>query len=328
MQVEEGQDVKKMGSVFSTSSDSEQPISELRARRPGQKEQQPLDRISKSISTGQIKQETEDETQSLNLMEQVLLLGLKDKEGYTSFWNDDISTGLRGAMLVELALRKRIRLEACGLRRRPLLTRRLICIDSTPLGDAILDEALRNINTCPKSHSVPTWISLLSGDTWNPFNYNLRITTVRELDKGICGTSKQNFLVFDMTTHPIVANNDEKSKLVENLQASVLSRWNPTIRKIGVRSLALIFLAHSSDVLDNAFNTLSSQDFDLAGKRVRQLLTVDPEQQINALYDGNLGINNSLGEEDNKNDDREKNNVQPPVSSLEVLWAVVAALNK
>ena len=29
----------------------------------------------------------------LTLMEEVLLLGLKDKEGYTSFWNDCISSG-------------------------------------------------------------------------------------------------------------------------------------------------------------------------------------------------------------------------------------------
>ena len=34
----------------------------------------------------------------LTLMEEVLLLGLKDKEGYTSFWNDCISSGLRGTI--------------------------------------------------------------------------------------------------------------------------------------------------------------------------------------------------------------------------------------
>ena len=43
-------------------------------------------------------------------MEEVLLLGLKDKEGYTSFWNDCISSGLRGCILIELALRGRIEL--------------------------------------------------------------------------------------------------------------------------------------------------------------------------------------------------------------------------
>ncbi|XP_049717767.1 Golgi phosphoprotein 3 isoform X2 [Elephas maximus indicus] len=60
----------------------------------------------------------------LTLMEEVLLLGLKDREGYTSFWNDCISSGLRGCMLIELALRGRLQLEACGMRRKSLLTRK------------------------------------------------------------------------------------------------------------------------------------------------------------------------------------------------------------
>lgn len=57
----------------------------------------------------------------LTLMEEVILLGLKDREGYTSFWNDCISAGLRGCMLVELALRGRIILEKQVMRRRSLL---------------------------------------------------------------------------------------------------------------------------------------------------------------------------------------------------------------
>ena len=58
----------------------------------------------------------------LTLMEEVILLGLKDREGYTSFWNDCISAGLRGCMLVELALRGRIQLEKQVMRRRSLQT--------------------------------------------------------------------------------------------------------------------------------------------------------------------------------------------------------------
>eukprot|EP01050_Picozoa_sp_SAG11_P016398 SAG11_NODE_2234_length_3654_cov_7.757806_3_plen_117_part_00 len=44
----------------------------------------------------------------LTMMEEVLLLGLKDA-GYTSFWNDSISYGLRGCIIAELALRGKIR---------------------------------------------------------------------------------------------------------------------------------------------------------------------------------------------------------------------------
>ncbi len=58
-------------------------------------------------------------------MEEVLLLGLKDREGYTSFWNDCISSGLRGCMLIELGLRGRIDLENTGMRKRALAGRKV-----------------------------------------------------------------------------------------------------------------------------------------------------------------------------------------------------------
>ncbi|XP_063280194.1 uncharacterized protein LOC134564864 isoform X5 [Prinia subflava] len=51
--------------------------------------------------------------------------GLLFPQGYTSFWNDCISSGLRGCMLIELALRGRLQLETCGMRRKSLLTRKL-----------------------------------------------------------------------------------------------------------------------------------------------------------------------------------------------------------
>lgn len=65
----------------------------------------------------------EQKDMRLTLMEEVLLLGLKDREGYTSFWNDCISSGLRGCILVELALRGRIQLERQQARKRSLLLR-------------------------------------------------------------------------------------------------------------------------------------------------------------------------------------------------------------
>ena len=48
------------------------------------------------------------------------------------------------------------------------------------------------------------------------------------------------------------------------------------------RVLALIYLAHASDVLENAFAPLSDEDYDVAMKRVRYLLgktlfIVDPD---------------------------------------------------
>lgn len=132
----------------------------------------------------------------LTLMEEILLLGLKDREvrathvcvlitqlatlyiysnasppiffyvfikGYTSFWNDCISSGLRGCMIVELALRGRVELEKQGMRRKGLLSRKLLCKNPTNTGDVLLDEALKHIKETSPPDNVQNWIELLSG---------------------------------------------------------------------------------------------------------------------------------------------------------------------
>ena len=106
------------------------------------------------------------------------------------------------------------------------------------------------------------------------------------VEKGVLTTEKQNFLLFDMTTHPLT-NSSQKSKLIKKVQDSVLSKWANDVQRIEKvsffyyfmvltiivqRVLALIYLAHASDVLENAFAPLSDEDYDVAMKRVRYLL--------------------------------------------------------
>ncbi|KAK6494833.1 Golgi phosphoprotein 3 [Huso huso] len=218
----------------------------------------------------------------LTLMEEVLLLGLKDREGYTSFWNDCISSGLRGCMLIELALRGRLQLEACGMRRKSLLARKVICKSDAPAGDVLLDEALKHIKETQPPETVQSWIELLSGETWNPLKLHYQLRNVRErlaknlVEKGVLTTEKQNFLLFDMTTHPLT-NNNIKQRLIKRVQEAVLEKWVNDPHRMDKRLLALIFLAHSSDVLENAFAPLLDDQYDLAMKRVRLLLDLDPE---------------------------------------------------
>ncbi|TRZ02280.1 hypothetical protein DNTS_003176 [Danionella cerebrum] len=239
----------------------------------------------------------------LTLMEEVLLLGLKDREGYTSFWNDCISSGLRGCMLIELALRGRLQLEACGMRRKSLLARKVICKSDAPTGDVLLDEALKHIKDTQPPETVQSWIELLSGETWNPLKLHYQLRNVRErlaknlVEKGVLTTEKQNFLLFDMTTHPLT-NNNIKQRLIKKVQEAVLDKWVNDPQRMDKRILALIFLAHSSDVIENAFAPLLDDQYDLAMKRVRQLLDLEPE-----------------GESMKSN-------------TNELLWAVVAAFTK
>ncbi|KAJ8263064.1 hypothetical protein COCON_G00155210 [Conger conger] len=239
----------------------------------------------------------------LTLMEEVLLLGLKDREGYTSFWNDCISSGLRGCMLIELALRGRLQLEACGVRRKSLLARKVICKSDAPTGDVLLDEALKHIKETQPPETVQSWIELLSGETWNPLKLHYQLRNVRErlaknlVEKGVLTTEKQNFLLFDMTTHPLT-NNNIKQRLIKKVQEGVLEKWVNDPQRMDRRLLALIFLAHSSDVLENAFAPLLDEQYDLAMKRVRLLLDLEPEGE-------------SL-----------------KANANELLWAVIAAFTK
>lgn len=84
-------------------------------------------------------------------------------QGYTSFWNDCISSGLRGCMMVELGLRGRVELEKTGMRRRGLLSRKVVCKNPSPTGDVLLDEALKHIKETNPPDTVQSWIELLSG---------------------------------------------------------------------------------------------------------------------------------------------------------------------
>ncbi|XP_034836422.1 Golgi phosphoprotein 3 homolog sauron [Maniola hyperantus] len=220
----------------------------------------------------------------LTLMEEVLLLGLKDKEGYTSFWNDCISSGLRGCILIELGLRGRVELERAGMRRKGLLSRKVIVKSDTPTGDVLLDEALKHMKDTDPPETVQSWIEYLSGETWNPMKLKYQLKNVRErlaknlVEKGVLTTEKQNFLLFDMTTHPLT-DNVVKCRLVKKLQEAALRRSIVDVAHADKRSLALLMMAHSADVLENAFAPLSDEDYELGTRRVRALLDLDFEAE-------------------------------------------------
>lgn len=228
--------------------------------------------------------EDSSKQERLTLMEEVLLLGIKDREGYTSFWNDCISSGLRGCMLIELGLRQKIGLESTGMRRRALSSRKVVVLPKgeRQTGDVLLDEALKHIRATQPGETVQDWVELLSGETWNPMKLKFQLRNVRErlaknlVEKGVLTTEKQSFLLFDMTTHP-VANGSIKDRVVKKVQDSVLSKWQNDVNRMEKRTLALLYMAHASDVLENAFAPLSDDDYELAMRRVRELLDVEPE---------------------------------------------------
>jgi len=205
--------------------------------------------------------------------------------------------------MIELGLRGRVELESTGMRRKSLLNRKVVFKNDAPTGDVILDEASKLIKDTDPAETIPTWVELLSGETWNPLKLRYQLRNVRErlaknlVEKGVLTTEKQNFLLFDMTTHPV---NDTtiKQRVVKKVQESVLTKWANDPQRMDKRTLAVLYLAHASDVLENAFAPLNDDDYDLATKRVRELLDLDPELEA---------------QKDNAN---------------EVMWAVIASFIK
>ena len=89
-------------------------------------------------------------------------------------------------MMVELGLRGRIELEKTGMRRRGLLSRKVICKNPSPTGDVLLDEALKHIKETNPPDTVQSWVELLSGE--NVF------ATCTDYMYVVCSQSLQNLV--------------------------------------------------------------------------------------------------------------------------------------
>ncbi|KAF9000811.1 GPP34-domain-containing protein [Cyathus striatus] len=225
----------------------------------------------------------------LTILEEVLLLGIKDKQGYLSFWNDNISYALRGCILIELALRRRIALIKDPNRRRLPISERLVeVIDDRQTGETILDESLKLMRAQQDTEklSVNTWIDLLSGETWNVMKIGYQLKQVRErlakglVDKGILRTEKRNFLLFDMATHPVADVRTKESivnRVVTLLTSTTSAIPETALDKEGVqcrvlRAVCLVCAAYTASVLDNAFGRLGFEEREAAFGRCDEIL--------------------------------------------------------
>ncbi|CAM1503774.1 Fc.00g013650.m01.CDS01 [Cosmosporella sp. VM-42] len=258
----------------------------------------------------------------LTMMEEVLLLGLKDKQGYLSFWNDNISYALRGCIVLELAFRGRISMEKDASRRRfPLADRNIEVIDDTLTGEVLLDEALKMMKQSEKM-SVSTWIDLMSGETWNLMKIGYQLKQVRErlakglVDKGILRTEKRNFLLFDMATHPVADGGakEEIRRRVRNVltQRTVVlngSQFLPENLEFRyLRTVSMVCAAYAANVLENALSTLGHEARERAFAQTDELLADYSQWPFGKKATGNgIGANlpQVIAEEISKNKDKE-----------------------
>lgn len=270
----------------------------------------------------------------LTLMEEVLLLGLKDSEGYLSFWNDNISYALRGCIIMELAFRGKIGMVADpGRRRLPLCDRYLQVIDDKNTGEALLDETVK-IMKASEPLSVGTWIDYLSGETWNLTKISYQLKQVRErlakglVDKGILRTEKRNFFLFDMATHPVAdaTPKDELRRRVITMLTARTVGLSPTpwfgeeISFRYLRSVALISGAYAATVLENVLTNLSYDARDQAFSRADELVSAYSEWPFGTANSTGVGTNLSTEISQEIGDDKEL--------QVEIIAAVLSVYSK
>lgn len=222
----------------------------------------------------------------LTLMEEVLLLGLRDKEGYLSFWNDNISYALRGCIIIELALRGKIRIIDDSARKRFDVSERLIeVVDASKTGEVLLDETLQ-LMKYDEPLTIANWIDLLSGETWNLLKINYQLKQVRErlakglVDKGVLRTEMKNFFLFDMATHPVTDTSCKEalkrrvlSVLVSrNMELSYNEYFPDTTSFKVIRTIALICGSYRANVLENVLTSLDYEKRDRALSRADEIL--------------------------------------------------------
>ncbi|KAJ1551190.1 hypothetical protein HK096_002625 [Nowakowskiella sp. JEL0078] len=194
----------------------------------------------------------------LTLLEEVLLMGLKD------------SQVLRGCIIIELALRNRIN-TVKEVRKRPYAERLIEVIDERPTGEVLLDEALKLIKL--EKQSIGNWIDLMSGETWNLMKIGYQLKQVREriakglVDKGVLRTEKRNFVLFDMATHP-VSDHTTKEQMIQRTVDALLSRGPPPDK----RTVALACAAYAANVLENALTGLTHTQKETAFQKVDEML--------------------------------------------------------
>lgn len=247
----------------------------------------------------------------LTLMEEVLLMGLRDNEGYLSFWNDNISYALRVCIIMELALRNKIRMVDDSARKRFDLSERLIeVIDSSKTGEVLLDETLQLMKN-DEPLTIANWIDLLSGETWNLLKINYQLKQVRErlakglVDKGVLRTEMKNFFLFDMATHPL-SDASCKEFIKRRILATLVSRnmelnysdyfTEQTTFKF-VRTVCLICSTFGANVLENVLESLDYEQRDDALVRAEEILDQFSQYPFDLTKKSSLNVSQNLNQE-------------------------------
>ncbi len=170
--------------------------------------------------------------------EEIMLLALRDEEG-TPEWGTMYEYAIGGAILAELLLDQRVRVVTP--KKKPLVEP----ISSTPVGDPLIDECLEKIHDAKRRASLQSWVSKFANtkDLKHRVAERLSQRGILRVDEG------KVLLIFARKTYPEVDPVPEQ-RLIERLRRAIFEDGGD----LDPRTVTLVSLAHSSDVLKVVFD--------------------------------------------------------------------------
>ncbi len=186
------------------------------------------------------------------LAEELLLLGLRDEQGTVAGGASlALKYGLGGAILAELLLLNRLRLEEKD---------RVALVDDSPTGDDVLDEALTAIAKRQKPRSLRDWVRDFGGGRLQKVQDRL---TRRLVDRGILREEEGRFLWVFPTHHFPTVDPTPEQRLRDRIHGVILYGSTPD-----ERTLILLSLLKASKLVDEVFPPEQRKE---AGQRIQAL---------------------------------------------------------
>jgi len=192
----------------------------------------------------------EEGSRVFSLAEELLLLALHEEKG-TVLWvaHNRLSYCLAGALLMELILKNRLRLEPKVLE----------VVNRTPTGDPMLDGILRQINLADKTKSPQYWITKI-GRRIKPIKNDLLKALV---DKGILNSEEHRVMgIFPTVRYPS-RDDRPKRELRSKLRSLILRGEQPDLRLT-----MLICLVYTCALTNTIFDKDERKD---ARKKVKEI---------------------------------------------------------
>ena len=190
----------------------------------------------------------------LRFAEELMLLILDDENGRFARVPDRLMRyALAGGVLMDLALENRIDTDL----------QNLILVDSTPVGDSLLDPTLADIAEADDTKDARFWVERTA----------LRADTLREealnrlVEKGILRREEDRFMwVFQSRRYPIIDNTAEREVKLRIMEV-LFSDQIPDPRDV-----VIIGLAHACDIFNQI---LSARELARVSDRIDQVRKLD-----------------------------------------------------